>query len=103
MRLVPLALRREPAEVLASIADEPGAFMLDVPDATEPVTLVGCAPVAELRVQADGRVDAPFAARDPLHAVERFVGEAAIDAPFPYGGVVGYLAYEFGRFTEPPR
>src|SRR5690349_4561637 len=53
MRVVPLALRRDPTEVLASLADEPGAFLLDVPDAVEPVTLVGCAPAAELRVHAD--------------------------------------------------
>src|SRR5262249_49832291 len=33
----------------------------------------------------------------------RFVADAATDLPFPHGGVVGYLAYEFGRFTEPLR
>src|SRR5689334_15130071 len=96
MRFDPLALRRDPTEVLASLADEPGAFLLDVPDAVEPVTLVGCTPAAELLVHAamDG---------DALGAIERFVADAPADAPFPYGGVIGWLAYEFGRFTEPPR
>ena len=103
MRVVPLALRRDPTEVLASLADEPGAFLLDVPDAVEPVTLVGCAPAEELRVHADGWVDGASTERDALAAIERFVGSVPADAPFPYGGVIGWLAYEFGRFTEPPR
>src|SRR5437764_551751 len=82
MRVVPLALRRDPTEVLASLADEPGAFLLDVPDPVEPVTLVGCAPAAELRVHAatDG---------DALAAIERFVADTPADAPFPCGGVIG--------------
>jgi para-aminobenzoate synthetase component 1 len=96
MRVVPLALRRDPTEVLASLADEPGAFLLDVPDAVEPVTLVGCAPAAELCVHAATEGDA-------LAAIERFVDGVPRDAPFPYAGVIGWLAYEFGRFTEPPR
>src|SRR6266850_3832128 len=103
MPIVPLALRRDPLDVLATLASEPGAFLLEVPDATRPLTLVGCAPRARLRVLADGRVEGGAPADDPLRAVEAFVAEAASELPFPYGGVVGYLAYELGRFTEPPR
>ena len=104
MRVVPLALRRDPLEVLASLGAEPGAFLLEVPDAAEPVTLLGCAPRTQLRVLADGHVerDGRREAGDPLAAVERFVAEGP-PLPFPYGGAVGYLAYEFGRFTEPGR
>ena len=47
MAVVPLALRRTPLEVLATLAREPGAFLLDVPDETGRITLLGCAPVAE--------------------------------------------------------
>src|SRR6266446_3268711 len=104
MRLVPLALRRDPLEVLASLAAEPGAFLLEVPDPTEPVTLLGCAPRAQLRVRADGSVerDGRLERGDPLAALERFVAEGP-PLPFPYGSAVGYLAYELGRFTEPAR
>src|SRR5437867_3649891 len=42
MRVVPLALRRDPLEVLASLAAEPGAFLLEVPDPAQPLTLLGC-------------------------------------------------------------
>ncbi|HJQ83636.1 MAG TPA: hypothetical protein VKA21_06150, partial [Candidatus Binatia bacterium] len=106
MHLVPLALGRDPLDVLACVAAEPGAFLLEVPDPRHPVTLVGCAPEAELRIDADGRVDAfggSDCGSDPLAAIERFVAGAPRGLPFPYGGVVGWLAYELGRFTEPPR
>ncbi len=94
MRVVPLALRREPADVLAALAaTEPGAMLCTVPDPDRPVTLVGCAPIAELRL--DGSED------DPFGAIERFVAAAPVvdpSLPFPMaGGVVGYLAYELGR------
>jgi len=104
MRVVPLALRRDPPDVLASLAGEPGAFLLEVPDPAQPLTLLGCAPHAQLRVLADGRVerDGRLDGADPLAALERFVAEGPA-LPFPYGGAVGYLAYEFGRFTEPAR
>ena len=56
MSLVPLALRRDPLEVLACLASEPGALLLEVPDPERPVTLIGCRPVAgverELRDRA---------------------------------------------------
>src|SRR5262249_44148183 len=102
MRVVPLALRRDPLDVLASLAAEPGAFLLAVPDAAQPLTLLGCAPQARLRVLGDGGVerDGRRTKSDPLAAIERFVAEGTA-LPFPYGGAVGYLAYEFGRFTEP--
>jgi para-aminobenzoate synthetase component 1 len=103
MRVVPLALRRDPLDVLASLAAEPGAFSVDVPDPAQPITLIGCAPHATLRVLADGTIEGAPDTADPLRAVERFVAAEPSDLPFPYGGVVGYLAYEFGRFTEPPR
>ena len=93
----PLALDRTPAELLASLAYEPGAFSLAVPDPIAPVTLVGCASIAELRV--DARTD------DPLGAIARFVETSPLlDAalPFPLGtGVVGCLAYELGAWTVP--
>jgi para-aminobenzoate synthetase component 1 len=106
MRVVPLALRRDPADVLATIADEPGAFLLDVPDPLHPMTLVGCAPRATLVVHPDGTVasndDRPFPP-EPLRAIEAFVRATPVAAlPFPLGGgVVGYLAYELGRLIEP--
>jgi para-aminobenzoate synthetase component I len=107
MRVVPLALRRAPADVLATIAEEPGAFLLDVPDPQHPATLIGCAPHATLVIRADGTVASRGAGslpREPLAAVERFVDEAAsvTALPFPLGGgVVGYLGYELGRLLVP--
>jgi para-aminobenzoate synthetase component 1 len=104
MRVVPLALRRDPLDVLASLAcREQGAFLLDVPGTEPRLTLIGCAPSAELRIHADGSMTGPVRSADPLRAVEEFVADEPGDLPFPYAGVVGYLAYEFGRFTEPPR
>src|SRR5216110_866432 len=104
MRVVPLALRRDPLEVLASLAAEPGAFLLEVPDPAQPLTLLGCAPRARLRIRADGRVErgGRVEGGDPLAALERFVAEGP-PLPFPYGSAVGYLAYELGRCTEPGR
>jgi para-aminobenzoate synthetase component 1 len=102
MRVVPLALRRDPLEVLASLAAERGAFLLEVPE--RGLTLLGCAPRARLRLLADGSVERDGISRtctDPLHALEQFVREAPAGVPFPLGSVVGYLAYELGRFTEP--
>jgi para-aminobenzoate synthetase component 1 len=92
-----IALDRRPAEVLAALSREPGAFALAVPDPDTPVTLVGCAPVDELRVAAD--------AADPLGDVVRFVERAApLDEALPFplaGGVVACLGYELGAWTVP--
>jgi para-aminobenzoate synthetase component 1 len=99
MVLVPLALRRDPVEVLLALAaHEPGAFSLDVPDPRHPVTLLGCAPTDELVVDA--------ATPDALGAIARFVAESPAGdptLPFPLaGGVFGYLAYELGaRLARP--
>jgi para-aminobenzoate synthetase component 1 len=108
MALVPLALRRDPLDVLASLAGERGAFLLDVPDPAHPVTLLGCAPRAVLRVLADGRVacegDDDVPRDDPLAAIERFVAATPVDPALPFplaGGVVGCFAYELGHLTEP--
>jgi len=109
MRVVPLALRRDPLDVLASLATEPGAFLLEVPDAERPVTLLGCRPRVQLRVGADGSVersDGTPTPHDPLAAIEQFVAEGAPGRPLPFplgANVVGYLSYELGRFVEPPR
>ena len=108
MRVVPLALRRDPYDVLATLADEPGAFLLQVPGPGHALTLLGCGPSAWLRVRADGvveRSDGAHAPADPLAAIAEFVGESRPEAlPFPLGAdVVGYLAYELGRVVEPPR
>jgi para-aminobenzoate synthetase component 1 len=97
MRLVPLALGCDPLDVLASVAAEPGAFLLEVPDPVRPVTLVGAAPVAERRVS----IDDP----DPLGTIARFVADlprADATLPFPLGGgAVVALAYELGAATVP--
>ena len=37
------------------LADEPGAFLVEVPDPERPVTLVGCGPTAELCLRAERR------------------------------------------------
>jgi para-aminobenzoate synthetase component 1 len=95
MAVLALALRRDPLDVLASLAREPGAFLLDVPDPERPVTLLGCAPRAELCITADG---AGWTRAG--EAIEQFVRETAVaepGLPFPLGGgIVGYLAYELG-------
>jgi para-aminobenzoate synthetase component 1 len=81
MRVVPLALRRDPLQVLAAVAAEPGAFLVNGTDGTA--------------VRSDG---APCD-RDPLAAIEAFVRAAgSSDAcPFPLGGgAVGFLGYELG-------
>src|SRR5438132_1903444 len=103
MRVVPLALRRDPLDLLASLAAEPHAFLLELPDPLEPVTLLGCAPRATLTVRGDGSIDGGAPASDPVAAIERFVGAEPSPLPFPHGSVVGFLAYEFARFTEPLR
>jgi para-aminobenzoate synthetase component 1 len=109
MRIVPLALRLDPLDVLANLASEPGAFLVEVPDAERPVALLGCRPHVRLTVRGDGSVersDGAATAADPLAAIERFVAEgaAAPHPPFPLGAnVVGYLGYELGRLVEPPR
>ena len=102
MRVVPLALRRDPTQVLAAIADEPGAFLLRVPDAARPLVLLGCRPRAVLRIEADGRIvrsDGAVSGGDPLAAIEAFVRSAGSGdaAPFPLGGgAIGFLGYELG-------
>ena len=92
-----VSLDRMPAEVLACLASERGACALAVPDPAAPVTIVGCAPVAELCVDAR--------TVDPLGAIVRFIETAPmLDAglPFPLGGgVVGCFAYELGGWTVP--
>jgi aminodeoxychorismate synthase component I len=101
MRVVPLVLRRDPLAVLATLASEPGAFLVDVPDPVRPVTLLGCRPSARLVIGPDGA-----RTLDPLTAIAGFVAETAGDdpvPPFPFGPlVVGYLGYELGRLIEPP-
>src|SRR6185369_3333187 len=89
MRVVPLALRRDPLDVLASLAAEPRALLLELPDPERPLVLLGCAPQAELRVLADGRVersDGRRAPLDPLAAIEAFVADGPVGASFPLGG-----------------
>ena len=99
MPLVPLALRRDPLEVLACLASEPGALLLEVPDPDRPVTLIGCRPVAELALHPGDR--------EPLAALARFVAETPITdpaLPFPLGGgVVACLGYELGVEVAPRR
>jgi para-aminobenzoate synthetase component 1 len=98
--LAPLALRLDPFAALARLAGEPGAALVAVPDPAHPVTLVGCAPVAELRLIAG-------TAEDPLAAIERFVAASPVPEPalpFPRGGgIVACLAYELGLVTLGPR
>ena len=102
MRVVPLALRRDPLHVLAALAVEPGAFLMNVPDAARPQVLLGCRPNAVLRIDADGtpvRSDGVSCDDDPLEAIEAFVRDAGSRdaAPFPLGGgAVGFLGYELG-------
>ena len=99
MALVPLALRRDPLEVLACLASEPGALLLEVPDPERPVTLIGCRQVAELALHPGDR--------EPLAALARFVAETAVAdpaLPFPLGGgVVACLCYELGVEVAPRR
>ncbi len=93
MPLLPVALRRHPYAVLGALAREPGAMLLDLPDPEHPVTLLGCRPVAEARIEA---TDAA-----PLARLAAFVAETpAIDASLPFplaGGVVACLSYELGE------
>jgi para-aminobenzoate synthetase component 1 len=93
--LLPLALRRDPLDVLAALAGEPGAMLLDVPDPERPVTLIGCRPVDELRIMAGDPA--------PLARLERFVAASpASELPFPLGGgVVACLTYELGTAIAP--
>src|SRR5262245_34584825 len=92
-----LAAGRSPAELLATLATEPGAVLLEIPDPERPATVIGCRPVAELRV---GGTDP-----DPLGTIARFVDEsprADPAVPFPLGGgVVVCLDYELGARTVP--
>src|SRR5512145_602038 len=106
MRVVPLALRREPLHVLAALAAEPGAFLVSVPDPSRPLVLLGCRPRAVLRIEADGtpvRSDGVPCDADPLAGIEEFVRAAGSPdaAPFPLGGgAVGFLGYELGGLVH---
>jgi len=97
MSLAPLALRRDPLEVLACLAQEPGAFLLEVPDEEHPAALLGCRPIDELRIEKSER--------DPLGAIVRFAAETPVRdtaLPFPFGGgVVAGLTYELGVALAP--
>src|SRR5262249_6968838 len=97
MALAHLTLRRDPLDVLACLADEPGAFLLEVPDPVHPAAILGCGPLAELRIAADDR--------DPAAAIARFVDAApsgGAELPFPLaGGVVACLTYELGVSLAP--
>lgn len=96
-RPAPVALARDPLDVLASLAAEPGALYLEVPDPDHPTTVLSCRPVAELRLGAD--------VREPLAAVAAFAREtprADPRLPFPLGGgSVACLAYELGAAIAP--
>jgi para-aminobenzoate synthetase component 1 len=106
MRVVPLALRRDPLHVLAALAAEPGAFLVSVPDPARALVLLGCRPRAVLRVEADGtpvRSDGGPCDTDPLVAIEAFVRATGSPdaAPFPLGGgAVGFLGYELGGLVH---
>ena len=65
MRIVPLALRRDPLDVLASLAGERGAFLLEVPDPAHPATLVGCAPTSVAHRRVRGHRGAERRRREP--------------------------------------
>jgi para-aminobenzoate synthetase component I len=97
MALAHPTLRRDPLEVLACLAEEPGAFLLEVPDPVHPAVILGCRPVAELRIGAGDR--------DPAGAIARFVAaapHAGAGLPFPLaGGVVACLTYELGVELAP--
>jgi anthranilate/para-aminobenzoate synthase component I len=104
MRLVPLALRRDPLDALGCLAVEPGAFLVQVPDPVRPLVLLGCRPTATLRVHADGtavRSDGRAAPQEPLAAIEAFVAEGPVALPFPLGATIGFLTYELGNVIEP--
>src|SRR5262245_65897928 len=76
--LAHLTLRRDPLEVLECLADEPGAYLLEVPDPVHPTAILGCRPVAELRIASDDR--------DPPRAIARLVqaeAHAGARPPFP--------------------
>src|SRR5690242_1881890 len=97
MALVSLALRREPSAVLQSLANEPGAMLLDVPDPQHPCTLVACRPVDELRIP-DGQAGVA------AHVADFVARTSPLDPALPFplaGGVIGYLAYEAGREVAP--
>jgi para-aminobenzoate synthetase component I len=99
MALAHLTLRRDPLDVLACLADEPGAFLLEVPDPVHPAAILGCRPVAELRIGAGDH--------DPAGAIARFVAaapRAGDRLAFPLaGGVVACLSYELGVDLAPRR
>ncbi len=97
LRPAPLALTRDPLDVFACLAGEPGALYLEVPDPDHPTTVLSCRPVAELRLGPG--------VHDPLAAIAAFVRETpSADArlPFPLGGgAVACLAYELGAAVAP--
>lgn len=107
MRFSPVAFDREPLALLPALAAHAGAALVHVPDPTDPVTLVGVEPVAELRVDGDGTISGTAVRAgetDPIAAVARFVRDtpAVADTPFPLrGGAIGFLAYELGHWTVP--
>jgi len=71
-------------------------MLLEVPDPQRPVTLLGCHPVAELRIDA--------AHPAPLETIAAFLADTAESTrglAFPYGGVVACLSYELGARCAP--
>jgi len=97
MAVVPLALRGDPLDVFRSIAGEPGAVYLEVPDPRRPLVVLACHPTDELRVPDDHP--------NPIAAVAAAVeavplGDPALP-PLLRAGMIGFLAYEAGRPVAP--
>ncbi|SDJ86978.1 aminodeoxychorismate synthase component I [Pseudomonas indica] len=100
----PLPYRADPADYFAAIRHAPGAVLLD---AGRPLAergrydLISAWPLAELAAAPDESAKDFF---DRLRSGLALLGpaEAPAECELPFtGGLIGYLAYDFGRRLEP--
>lgn len=102
-RVHPLAYQANPAAYFSLVRDEPGAVLLDAgrPQAERGrYDLLSAWPI-EVYAPEQGESGQLFfqRLRDGLIALERADAPTDIELPFT-GGLIGYLAYDFGRRLE---
>ncbi|MBB2496066.1 aminodeoxychorismate synthase component I [Aquipseudomonas ullengensis] len=102
--LHPLPYRADPAHYFAAIRQAPGAVLLDAgrPHAERGrFDLLSAWPVERYSPAADEMADAFFQRlRDGLANLGPAEAPGDVELPFT-GGLIGYLAYDFGRRIEP--
>ncbi|WPC03388.1 aminodeoxychorismate synthase component I [Pseudomonas benzenivorans] len=99
----PLPYRADPLDYFSAVSQAPGAVLLDAGRPTAQrgrYDLISAWPLAELAPAPDEPADA-FLQRLRDGLARLGVAEPPADCPLPFaGGLIGYLAYDFGRRLE---